>query len=223
MSTVVITGANRGIGLALVKEYLAAGDTVIATARNVDAASELSATGAELHSLEVTDAASVAAFKAALGSRPIDILINNAGVGSRTGLGQVNYDEFQHALAVNAIAPVRVTEALMENLAASEKKLAVTITSQLGSIAQASGGWGLIYKTSKAAVNMAMRTAAESLAEHGIVTLVLHPGHVETDMGGKGAPVKPADSAAGLKKTIETAGPSKELRFLDWRGETLPW
>ena len=223
MSTVLITGANRGIGLALVKAYLAAGDTVIATARDVSAATDLTATAAEVHPLEVTDAASIAALKQAVGERPIDILINNAGVASLTGLGSLDYEDFDRSLAVNAVAPVRVTEALMGNVAASDQKIVASITSQLASIEDTAGGWGLIYRTSKAALNMAMRTAAATLAEQGVTTLVLHPGHVETDMGGKGAPVSPTDSAAGLLSTIAGAGKADTLRFLDWEGKTLPW
>ena len=223
MATVLITGANRGIGLALVKAYESAGDTVIATARTPDAATDLTATGAEIHPLEATDAASVAALAGALKGRPIDLLIHNAGIGDRAGFGALDYDIFADVLDVNTMAPMRVIEALEANIAASDGKTIAVISSQLGSIEITNGDMGLIFRGSKAALNMALRSAAPALAEKGITTLTLHPGWVSTDMGGPNAPVTPDDSAAGMKATIENAGPAKSLRFLDWQGQSLPW
>ena len=224
MPTTLLTGANRGIGLALTREFVARGHHVIATARDPGKAEELNATGADVHRLDVSDTESVINFDAELNGIPIDIVINNAGVaGGRQPVGQTDFESFARTLAVNTIAPVRLMEVLADNVAASELKLMTVISSQLGSIQNTDASWGLIYRTSKAAVNMAFRTAAIALAEQGITCLTLHPGHVETDMGGKGAPVKPADSAKGLADVILGAGPSKELRFLDWQGRTLPW
>ena len=223
MANILITGANRGIGLALTKAYSAGGDTVMATARDPGAATELAETGAEVFPLDVTDGASVAALAAKLDDRPIDLLINNAGVGDRQDFGSLDYDTFEHVLAVNTLGPLRVMEALRGNVAVGTGKMIANISSQLGSIENAAGGGELIYRTSKAALNMALRAAAPRLAEDGITLLTLHPGWVSTDMGGPSAPVTPDDSAAGLKRVIAEAGASKELRFLDWRGETLPW
>ena len=223
MPTVLITGANRGIGLALAKAYRDAGETVIATARNPDAADELNHTGAEVLPLDVTDASSVAALASALKGRAIDILINNAGVGDRQNFGDLDYERFEYVLAANTLGPLRVLEALRENLKAGDRKVAANISSQLGSITNAESGGMLIYRTSKAALNMALRSAAPDLDADGITVVTLHPGWVSTDMGGSNAPVTPEESAAGLKRVIDGTRKSSELRFLDWQGNALPW
>lgn len=223
MPTTLITGANRGIGLALVREFMSHGHKVIATARDPAAATGLAATGAEVHPLDVADEKSVAALEKALAGCPIDYLINNAGLGDRAAIGRVDFDRFETLLRVNTIAPVRLIQALTENVAASETRTIAALSSQLGSIANTDMGFGLAYRVSKAGLNMALRAAAVTLAEKNITCLALHPGWVKTDMGGDGAPVEPAASAAGLYKVITSAGASRELRFLDWEGRTLPW
>jgi NAD(P)-dependent dehydrogenase (short-subunit alcohol dehydrogenase family) len=223
MPTTLITGANRGIGLALVREFQAKGHDVIATARDPSAATDLEATGAELHPLDVADPASIAALAATLKGRPVDILINNAGLGDRADMPRLDYDRFEELLRVNTIAPIRVLDALTPNLAAGKNKIAAALSSQLGSIQNTDMSFGLAYRVSKAGLNMGLRTAAHTLSAQGITLLALHPGWVKTDMGGDGAPIEPADSAAGLYKVITGAGPSRELRFFDWQGETLPW
>jgi NAD(P)-dependent dehydrogenase (short-subunit alcohol dehydrogenase family) len=224
MPTTLITGANRGIGLALAREFTSRGHDVIATARDPGAADELKETGASVYRLDVAKADEIATLAAELQGQPIDVLLNNAGItGGRQPVGETDFDSFLETLVVNTIAPVRMLEAFTANVAAGELKRIVVITSQLGSIANADASWGMIYRTSKAAVNMAYRTAAVALAEKGITCLALHPGHVETDMGGAGAPVKPAESAKGLAGVILDTTPAGELRFLDYRGKTLPW
>lgn len=223
MPTTLITGANRGIGLALVREFQAKGHTVIATARDPGAATALQSTGVELHALDVADPASIKALAAALKGRPVDFLINNAGLGDRADMPRLDYDRFEEILRVNTIAPIRVLDALTPNLAAGKEKVAAALSSQLGSIQNTNMGFGLAYRVSKAGLNMGLRTAAHTLAEHGITLLALHPGWVKTDMGGEAAPVEPAASASGLYKVITGSGPSKELRFLDYEGKTLPW
>ncbi len=223
MPTTLITGANRGIGLALVREFQKHGHDVIATAREPAASAELKATGAELHALDVSDAASIKALAEKLKGRALDFLINNAGLGDRADMPRLDYDRFEELLRVNTIAPIRVLDALTPNLAAGKQKVAAALSSQLGSIENTNMGFGLAYRVSKAGLNMGLRTAAHTLAEKGITLLALHPGWVKTDMGGEAAPVLPADSAAGLYKVITTAGPAKELRFFDFEGKTLPW
>ena len=223
MPTTLITGANRGIGLALVREFQSKGHTVIATARDPASAKDLKATGAELHALDVSDASSIKALAEALKGKPIDFLINNAGLGDRADISRLDYDRFEEILRVNTIAPIRVLDALTPNLAAGKDKIAAALSSQLGSIENTDMGFGLAYRVSKAGLNMGLRTAAHTLSAQGITLLALHPGWVKTDMGGDGAPVEPADSAAGLYKVITGAGPSKELRFYDFEGKTLPW
>ena len=223
MTTTLITGANRGIGLELVRKFLAQGHDVIATARDPETSNELNATGAKVYPLEVTDAASVAALKEAVGDQPIDYLINNAGIGSFAAFKDLDYDAFANMLAVNTIAPIRMIDTFLDNIAASDVKMAASLSSMMGSIENTHASFGLIYRTSKAGLNMALRAAAPELAEKGVTLLALHPVWVNTDMGGKQAPVNPAQSAAGLYTVITTAGPSSELRFLDFEGKTHPW
>jgi NAD(P)-dependent dehydrogenase (short-subunit alcohol dehydrogenase family) len=223
MTTTLITGANRGIGLELVRKFLAQGHDVIATARDPETSNELNATGAKVYPLEVTDAASVAALKEAVGDQPIDYLINNAGIGSFAAFKDLDYDAFANMLAVNTIAPIRMIDTFLDNIAASDVKMAASLSSMMGSIENTQASFGLIYRTSKAGLNMALRAAAPELAEKGVTLLALHPGWVNTDMGGKQAPVNPAQSAAGLYTVITTAGPSSELRVLDFEGKTHPW
>lgn len=223
MATVLITGANRGIGLALAKTYRQAGDTVIATAREPKEADELNALGVDVRALDVCDGDSVQRFAKALDGRAVDLLIHNAGVGDRAGLGAIDYDAFARILEVNTIAPVRIVEALADNVAASQGKTIAVVSSQLGSIENTNGDMGLIYRVSKAGANMAMRAAAPKLAERGITCIVLHPGWVRTDMGGPNAAISPQESAAGMKAVLDRAGPSDSLRFMDWKGAALPW
>jgi NAD(P)-dependent dehydrogenase (short-subunit alcohol dehydrogenase family) len=223
MPTTLITGANRGIGLELVRKFLAQGHDVIATARDPETSNELNATGARVYPLEVTDADSVAALKEAVGDQPIDYLINNAGIGSFAAFKDIDYDAFANMLAVNTIAPIRMIDTFLDNIAASDVKMAASLSSMMGSIENTQASFGLIYRTSKAGLNMALRAAAPELAEKGVTLLALHPGWVNTDMGGKQAPVNPAQSAAGLYTVITAAGPSSELRFLDFEGKTHPW
>ncbi|MEO0465327.1 MAG: SDR family oxidoreductase [Pseudomonadota bacterium] len=223
MPTTLITGANRGIGLALVQEFKSRGHEVIATARDIAGATELNATGADVLPLEVTSAESTANLVAALDGRPIDYAIANAGIGATGTFGELDYDAFRDILEVNTIGPIRTLEALTANVAASDAKMMAAITSRLGSIESSDAGWGLSYRTSKAALNMALRAAAKTVAEDGITVLTLHPGHVRTDMGGGHAPTLPDESAKGLADAILGAAPAKELRFMDFRGEALPW
>lgn len=223
MPTTLITGANRGIGLALVREFRSKGHIVIATARDPAAAGSLQAAGAEVHALDVADAASVSSLAAALRGRPVDFLINNAGLGDRADLTRLDYDRFGEILQVNTIGPLRVLDALTPNLAAGTGRVAAALSSQLASIANTDMSFGLAYRVSKAGLNMGLRAAAHTLSAQGITLLALHPGWVKTDMGGNTAPVEPADSAAGLYTVITGAAACGELRFLDYQGETLPW
>lgn len=224
MPTTLITGANRGIGLALAREFTARGHSVIATARDPGAADALKATGASVYRLDVASGDEIATLKAELGDTPVDILINNAGIeGALTPIGETDYDSFRKTLEVNTLGPVRMMESFTANVAASDLKKMVVMSSKMGSIHVTDASWAMIYRVSKAGVNMAFRCAAPALWQQGITCLALHPGHVETDMGGPGAPVQPADSARGLASVILDAAPAGELRFLDYLGQTLPW
>lgn len=230
MASVLITGANRGIGLALCEHYLAQGWEVIATCRAPESAADLrrlneaNAGQCSLLPLEVTDPGSTSRVAARLAGKPLDLLINNAGVSGNHGgsLGRYNYRVWQETLATNTLGPVRVTEALHDSLRRGKGKTVLAVTSQLGSIANASGGFDA-YAVSKAALNMAMRNLAAALRSDEIKVLILHPGWVRTDMGGSSAPVTPQQSAAGIARVAAQSTLSDSGRFLDYRGAELPW
>jgi len=222
--TVLVTGANRGIGLEMARQLEARGMHVIGTARNPDSADELKATGAEVLPLDVTDADSVAALVAALDGRKIDMLINNAGVGSQRASSLADYDFDRMALAfdVNSIGPIRVTQALLPNLQAGQQKTVISISSVMGSIERNSGGaYG--YRASKAALNMMNKSLALELADEGFTCVVMHPGWVRTRMGGEQAPVSPEQSVSGLLDVIAGLGTPDNGKFYDFQGEEIPW
>lgn len=234
MLSVLITGANRGIGLGLVKAYLGDGWQVIATCRNPGAADALRALNQEnleIYPLDVTDHPGIDGLAEKLKGRAIDVLINNAGIlGSPTfekggvgqTLGDMDYDGLRHTLEVNTIAPLKVTEALLPNLELGKQKKLITITSTMGSIETMEDGF-VAYRTSKSAVNAIMHNLSFGLKEKGIMVAVLHPGWVRTDMGGPDAPVSVEESAAGLKLQIEKLDISSSGTFRNFQGETHPF
>lgn len=228
--TWMITGANRGIGLALTIELLRRGDHVIAAARNPwgGALGELAAAhpGALTPiELDVTSDASVAAARNALAGRAIDVLLNNAGLyGPRdrqSGL-DVDFDGWREVFDVNVYAPIRVAQAFLPNVEAGQVRKIATISSRMGSIG-ANPGNALIYRSSKAAVNMAMVVLGNSVRERNVSVLLFHPGWVQTDMGGGGADITPAESAGGLIRTIDASGMSETNSFRDYKGEKIAW
>lgn len=230
MTTVFVTGANRGIGLEFTRQYSADGAHVVATCRAPDKAAELRALAdssdgrIEIMTLDVTDAASVALIKRALEGRPIDILINNAGVmgGRKQSFGDLDYHAWSQCLEVNVMGPMRVSEALIDNVASGTERKIVILTSKMGSIADASGG-AYIYRTSKTAVNMAARLMAADLKDKGIVLLPVHPGWVKTDMGGPNALITTEESVSGLRALIARATVAESGRYRDYSGAELPW
>ena len=226
MPTILITGASRGIGLELTKRYAADGWQVIACCRKPKEAKALNAVKGEieLRTLDVSKPASIAKLKAALGSRPIDVVLNNAGVyGQRSGFGKTDPKDFMATFQVNTLAPLLVAEALLPNLVKGKLKKIASITSKMGSIGDGPGGGGYAYRASKTALNMVMVDAAAELKGKGIATVVLHPGWVQTDMGGRNAPVKVADSAAGIIKVIAGVSLETSGRFYNYDGAALPW
>ncbi len=230
MPTILITGSNRGIGVELTKHYAGEGWRVIATCRDPAGAKQLSKVAetsdqVTVYMLDVTDQSSVDALSRSLGDTPIDLLFNNAGtLGDRAGqgFGTIDYDAWRWELEVNLLAPVRVVEAFVDNVAASDGKQIAVISSKLGSLAEASGGL-YAYRTSKAAVNMAVSAMASDLASRGITVSSFHPGWVRTDMGGLAAPVSPKKSAAGMAKVLAGLGKDDSGRFLQYDGVELAW
>ena len=231
MPSVLITGANRGLGFEFAKQYLADGWQVYAACRDPDSASELrrlaDASGHKLRilNLDVTDRSSVKAAAAEVDGQAIDLLINNAGIGGPRGqtVGNIDYEAWAKVLDANTMGPMRVSEAFVDNVARSERKLIVTLTSGMGSIADNTSGGSVAYRSSKAAVNMVMRSLAIDLAPRGITCVVVNPGWVQTDMGGPHATITPAASVTSLRRLIDTLGPAQSGKFFNYNGREYAW
>jgi NAD(P)-dependent dehydrogenase (short-subunit alcohol dehydrogenase family) len=214
MPAILITGAGRGLGQELARQYAADGWRVIGTQR--DAKAE--------HRLDVTDAAQIARLAAKLKGTPLDVLFCNAGITGKRGmaLGSFDYEAWQEVLKVNLLGAAAVIEALVENVAASERKVIAVMSSRLGSIAESSG-MTLPYATSKAGLNLLAKGLAATLAPRGIIVVALSPGWVRTDMGGAGAPLAPQTSVGGLRKVIAGLKPADSGKFFSHDGSTIPW
>jgi NAD(P)-dependent dehydrogenase (short-subunit alcohol dehydrogenase family) len=235
MANFIITGANRGIGLALTKQLAERGDTVIATCREpaaTGALNDLQQAHANLsvHRLEVTEDASVHAFVDALRQKgqPIDVLVNNAGIGSSdtANFGTVRRDAMVQSFAVNSVAPLMLAQAVVPLMQDSGSGIVVNISSVLGSIAafdDKDGWFNFGYKASKAALNMLSKMLSIELRPHNIGVLNLHPGWVRTDMGGPDAHLSTAESAAKLIQLIDSFAMPQSGAYLDPDGNTIPW
>jgi NAD(P)-dependent dehydrogenase (short-subunit alcohol dehydrogenase family) len=226
MPTVLITGANRGIGLALAHQYAADGWRVIATARKPAEARELSSLSGDVRveALEVTDYKAVRSLAQTLEGEPVDVLFNNAGIGgsSTARFGQIDAADMERIMAVNTIAPILIAEAFVDHVARSGQRKMAFVSSRLGSITSNGGGrYG--YGPSKAALNMACKAMSVDLRGRGIIVLPMHPGHVATDMGGRGAPVSPDESAKGMRAVVAAATLGESGKFVDYRGQSIPW
>jgi NAD(P)-dependent dehydrogenase (short-subunit alcohol dehydrogenase family) len=230
METVVITGANRGIGLALAHSFASSGVQVLAACRDPDKASALQALKKssgkiEILSLDVGDAKSVAAFARTVGNRTVDVLINNAGVmgGDNQDSGNMDYAEWLHTFDINTLAPFRVTMALLPALKRSSRARIITVSSQMGAFGLPMGYGRYAYRSSKAAVSKVMQVLAEELKSDGIIVCPVHPGWVQTDMGGPQAQISPAASAEGLHKLINGLTLEQSGRFWTWEGREHVW
>jgi NAD(P)-dependent dehydrogenase (short-subunit alcohol dehydrogenase family) len=230
MQTVLITGANRGIGLELTRRYAEAGDHVLACCREPAHATALQALAKSPHvavyGVRVSDGASVAALAEQIGDTAIDVLINNAGMAGppiqQQSLEAMDFDGWAETFAVNTMAPLRMLQTFRKNLAAGKNPRAITITSQMGAIAFPMPVM-YAYCSSKGAVNKVMKMAADALKREGITVLLVHPGFVKTDMGGPNAEITPAASAAGITSVIANASLASTGKFLKWNGEEHPW
>jgi NAD(P)-dependent dehydrogenase (short-subunit alcohol dehydrogenase family) len=229
-STVLITGANRGIGLELAAQFAADGWSVLACSRNPEAADELCALSErhpqiEVLALDVTDYAQMSTLSSQLHDRPIDILLSNAGIYGPSGVvfGEVDPADWREVLEVNTIAPLMLAQAFVEQVAASRQKLIAVISSKVGSIADNSSGGSYLYRSSKTAVNQVVKCLSIDLAGRGISALSLHPGWVQTEMGGPNAEITTADSVAGLKAILQSAGAAQNGHFIEYNGAPIPW
>ena len=230
MANVFITGANRGIGLELARQYAEAGERVFATCRTPGAADGLndlaksSADRLTVHALDVGDAASISGAAKVVGDTPIDILINNAGIlgGASQTLEAIDFDAWIDAFKVMTIGPFRMVQTLLPNLKAAAAPKVMTVTSQLAASTWPFGG-SYAYSSAKAGVNKVMQTLAKDLKAQNITVSMVHPGWVKTDMGGAGADITPQDSAAGIRAVIAGLTPETSGKFYKWNGEIHPW
>ena len=237
--TVLITGASRGIGLAIARQYANQGWGVVATCRNPDAAADLQQladgnSNVLIEQLDVTDFDEMDALATRYAGVPIDVLINNAGIlggNDRQKFGTFEYDAFNEVMAVNVIGPMRMTEKFLDNVAASEQKKIMNISSVVGSIKMTFPGQNF-YRASKAALNMSMRTIAKELRfskdpqRKQVIVGLIHPGVVATDFA-KNVPIpmiSPEESAAGVIAVIDTYTSVKQSGdFMSYTGSELPW
>ena len=209
MPTALITGASRGLGKELARQYAEDGWEVIGTTRR---------------EVEMTDTKQIGSFAKALKGKPIDLLFCNAGISGKRGmaLGSFDFDSWDEVLRVNLLGPAALAEALVDNVAASERKTIAMMSSRLGSISESSG-MTLPYSTSKAALNMLVKGLAATLAGRGITVVALSPGWVRTDMGGAGAPLTAEASVRGLRKVIQNLKSKDSGRFFSHDGSEIPW
>lgn len=224
MATVLVIGASRGIGLEFVRQYIADGARVIATHRTPESGAALRTLGAKPAVLNMLDEGAVAEFGEQMAREKIDIAIFNAGVAGPRGSairspGGLDFDAVMHT---NVRAPMQLIPALAPALIASRGKLAV-VSSRMGSISLMTNTSSWLYRTSKAALNAALKGASLELGAQGVVCIAFHPGWVRTEMGGAGADIDAATSVAGMRRILATANDSSNGKFINYNGEQLSW
>jgi NAD(P)-dependent dehydrogenase (short-subunit alcohol dehydrogenase family) len=222
MPKVLVTGAGRGIGLEFVRQYAADGWEVVATVREPAGAGGLDALGIRVEPLDMRDFAAVASFAHRLAGEPLDLFVANAGISKAKWIRSAEDSEaWQEVHAVNAVAPTLLAETLLPLVEAAGGKMAA-ISSRMGSIDDSSGGY-VGYRASKAALNAAWRALALGWRERPVTLLLLHPGWVQTDMGGPQAPLPVEESVAGMRRVIAGLPRSASGAFVDFRGDPVPW
>ena len=232
MRGVLITGSNRGLGLEWVRQCPARGWCVHATCRDPGTAAELQELASRhpdvrLHRLDVTAEDQIAGVAETLRDEALDLLVNNAGAyfehWGKDPIGGIDYDDWEETFRVNTLGPMRVTEALLAQLARGDRPLVLAITSNMGSIAGIDAPRDYAYRSSKAALNAAMHGLAHELKPHGIGVLLLHPGWVRTCMGGSSAPIGPEESVRGLLCLADSLDPRLSGGFFRYDGTRTPW
>lgn len=219
MPRALVTGANRGIGLELTRQLVESGWEVIAACRH--RSPELEALGVRIEDLDVADDASVQALGERLRGVELDLLINNAGILHGDGIAPLELDKIRRQFEVNALGPLKVTAALLDNLREGSK--VAIISSRMGSIGDNTSGGSYGYRMSKAAVNAAGVSLAHDLRDRGIVVLLIHPGFVKTELTGGQGLIEAPESARGVLALIERAGPEDSGSFRHVDGSRLPW
>lgn len=232
MNRVIITGSNRGLGLEWVRQYASKGWRVYATCRFPEQADALQRLADKnpcisIHRLDVTHVDEVREMAAELGDAALDLLVNNAGIyrerWGKDKLGQIDYSDWQDSFAVNTLGAMRITEAMIENLAQSERGLIVTISSHMGSIADIGSPNDYAYRSSKAALNAVMKGLCLEVSSHGVGVLLLHPGWVRTRMGGQDAPLSAEESVTAMRRLVEQFSTAQSGHFYRYDGNEIPW
>ncbi len=228
MTTILVTGANRGLGLGFVRQYAARGATVIATCRDPDGAAELlalaEAGNVEIHPLDVNDSGAAARLVAALGGRPIDVFVCNAGINSPPAkIDAIDEAGFLRVMQTNVMAPMRLVGLLADHVAASNAKKMVFLGSRMGSMGANDRGGGYVYRASKAALHAVVKSLAIDLSERGIICVLLHPGAAKTAMAGARGTVEVADSVRGMLAIVDRATAAESGKFFNYTGEEIPW
>jgi len=231
MATVLITGANRGLGLEFCRQYAEQSWHVIACSRNPDDAFDLNNLASrhpniQLEQLDVSEFAQIDELSKKLAAQSIDVLINNAGIyadNKSNGFGHLDYQAWTQSLVVNTEAPVKMAEAFLPQIKKSDKKLIVSISSLMGSIADNDSGGSIFYRSSKAALNAAMKSLAIELKDQSVGVLIFHPGWVKTDMGGPNGLINAEHSIAGMRALIKNFSLDQSGSFVKYDGTPMPW
>ena len=228
MSTVLITGANRGLGYEFVKQYSENEFEVLACCRNRNNAKELkelaeTSNKIRVYELDVGNVKAIKSLSQQLQNEKIDVLINNAGIYRSSTVGNINYDEWVESFKVNTIAPYQIVENFLNQIMNSDLKKIVSITSKMGSIDDNTSGGSYIYRSSKTALNSMMRCLTHDLKNQGVATLTLHPGWVRTDMGGPGGWIDSFESVQGMIKQIDKLTIDDSGNYLDYAGKSINW
>ena len=232
MKTTLITGASRGIGLEFARQYATGGWRVLACSRYPEKSDALNTLAArypeqiKIHALDVADHIQIERLAQLQADESIDLLINNAGIypdSDKSGFGHTDYAEWLQAFRINTMAPLKMAEKFATQIARSKHKAIVTITSKMGSIADNSGGGNYLYRSSKVAVNMVVKSLAIDLKLIGITAVVFHPGWVKTDMGGPNAMISTEQSVSGMRKIISGLTIADSGKFLGYDGLEIPW
>ena len=232
MRTTLITGANRGIGLEFSKQFVADGWRVFACSRNPEKSDSLNKLAAmypdqiTVHTLDVADHKQIKRLAQNLANKSIDILINNAGVypgPEGSSFGEINYDAMTYAFIINTMAPLRMAEEFADHIKRGNQKIIVTITSKMGSVADNNRGGSYIYRSSKSAVNMVMKSLSIDLRSIGIIAVLLHPGWVRTDMGGPKGLISTKQSVSGMRNVISQISLADSGKFFAYDGQIIPW
>jgi NAD(P)-dependent dehydrogenase (short-subunit alcohol dehydrogenase family) len=231
MSIVLVTGANRGLGLEFCRQYVQSGWTTIACCRDPGSAVELNKlanqyNNIQIETLDISDLDQIDKLSHKLAGLPIDVLINNAGIYANDRIrasGQLDYQAWNKSFLVNTQAPVKMVEDFLPQIKRSEKKLIVSISSLMGSITDNTSGGSILYRSSKAALNSAMKSLAFVLKEQSVGVLILHPGWVKTDMGGINALINANESVSGMRSVIDNFSLEQSGCFVKYDGTKLPW